>query len=120
MTFSELPSIGLCMYYTKMRCSLTFYPSFLFCKKFLFKALEVPSVCSNQNYAKCIFPMGIQILALKTHLIGLYYTLDDITNPNYKLLHFLTTIFCKEKKALAFNRDRCYHLALCLWSILFQ
>jgi hypothetical protein len=29
-------------------------------------------------------------------------------------------IFCKEKKALAFNRDRCCHLALCLQLILFD
>jgi hypothetical protein len=37
-------------------------------------------------------------------------------NPKYKLLHFLTTNFLqkKEKKALAFNWDRCCHLVLCL------
>jgi hypothetical protein len=53
-------------------------------------------------------------------LIGLYHPLDGITNPKYNLLFFLKTIFfCKEKKALAFNQDRCCHLALCLRLILF-
>ncbi len=34
--------------------------------------------------------------------IGPYHPLDGITNPKYKLLHFLTTKnnFCEEKKAL--------------------
>jgi hypothetical protein len=47
---------------------------------------------------------------------------NGITNPKYKLLHFLTTKikFCKEKKALAFNRDRCCHLVLCSRLILFH
>jgi hypothetical protein len=53
-------------------------------------------------------------------LMGLYHPLDGITNPMYKLLHFLTTIFfCKGKKALVFNQNRCCHLALCLHLILF-
>ncbi len=53
--------------------------------------------------------------------IGLYHPLDRVTNPKYKLLHFLTTIFFyKEKKALAFNWDRCCHLAFCLQLILFH
>jgi hypothetical protein len=53
--------------------------------------------------------------------IGLHHPLDGVTNPKYKLLHFLTTIsFDKEKKALAFNQDRCCHLVLCLWLILFH
>jgi hypothetical protein len=45
--------------------------------------------------------------------IGLYHPPDGINNPKYKLLHFLTTIFCKELKAVAFNWDRCCHLVLC-------
>jgi hypothetical protein len=54
-------------------------------------------------------------------LIWLYHPLDGVTNPRYKLLHFSTiTFFYKEKKALAFNRDRCCHLALCLQLILFH
>jgi hypothetical protein len=53
--------------------------------------------------------------------IGLHHPLDGVTNPEYKLLHFIQiTIFCKEKKALPFNRDGCCHLALCLWLILFH
>jgi hypothetical protein len=56
------------------------------------------------------------------HLIGLHHPLDGITNPEYTLLCFiqLTKFFCKEKKALAFNQDRCCHLALCLRLILFH
>jgi len=55
-------------------------------------------------------------------LIGLHHPLDGVTNPEYKLLHFLQLIkfFCKEKKALAFSRDRCWDLALCLQLILFH
>ncbi len=54
--------------------------------------------------------------------IGLQHPLYGITNPRYTLLRFiqLTNFFCKEKKALAFNQDRCCHLALCLWLILFH
>jgi len=56
------------------------------------------------------------------YAMGLHHPLDGITNPKYKLLHFFTTKikFCKEKKALAFNCDRCCHLALCLQLILFH
>ncbi len=40
---------------------------------------------------------------------------DGSTSPKYKLLCFITTkFFCKEKYALAFNRDRCCQLVLCL------
>ncbi len=53
--------------------------------------------------------------------IGLYIPPDGVTNPQYKLLHFsMITLFCKEKKTLAFNWDRCCHLALCLQLILFH
>jgi hypothetical protein len=54
--------------------------------------------------------------------IGLHHPLDGVTSPEYKLLHFiqLPKFFCKEKKALAFNWDRCCHLALCLRLILFH
>ncbi len=51
----------------------------------------------------------------------LFHPADGFANPKYKLLHFFTTIiFFKEKKALAFNWDRCCNLALCLWLILFH
>ncbi len=40
---------------------------------------------------------------------------DGSTSPKYKLLCFITTKkICKEKNALAFNKDRCCHLVLCL------
>jgi hypothetical protein len=39
---------------------------------------------------------------LREGSIGLHHPLDGVTNPEYKLLHFiqLTKCFCKEKKAL--------------------
>ncbi len=53
--------------------------------------------------------------------IGLCQPLDGGSNPQYKLLHFsIILFFYKEKKALAFNRDRYCHLALCLRLILFH
>jgi hypothetical protein len=54
--------------------------------------------------------------------IGLHHPLDGVTNPEYKLLRFiqLTNFFAKKRSALAFNRDRCCHLALCLRLILFH
>ncbi len=53
--------------------------------------------------------------------IGLHHPLDGVTNPKYNLLCSLSTsFFCKEKKTLAFNQNRCCHLALCLRPILFH
>jgi hypothetical protein len=54
--------------------------------------------------------------------IGLHHSLDGVTNPEYKLLHFIqrTNFFGKGEKALAFNQDRCFHLAFCLQLILFH
>ncbi len=47
-------------------------------------------------------------------LIRVYHPLDGITNPKYKLLHFLMSkLFCKEKKMLGFNQDMCCHIYLC-------
>jgi hypothetical protein len=46
---------------------------------------------------------------------------DGSTSPKYKLLCFITTKkICKGKTALAFNRDRCCHLVLCLRLIPFH
>jgi hypothetical protein len=58
---------------------------------------------------------------LHLNLIGLYHRLNGNTNLKYKLLCFLTpNKKISKRKALAFNWDRCCHLALCLWLILFQ
>ncbi len=58
---------------------------------------------------------------LKCYSMGLYHPLDGNTNLKYKLLCFLTSNKKISKKmALAFNRDRCCHLVLCLWLILFH
>jgi hypothetical protein len=52
--------------------------------------------------------------------MGLYHPLDGITNLKYKSLYFLTPFKKNSKrKALAFNRDRCCHLAICLRLIIF-
>jgi len=46
---------------------------------------------------------------------------DGSVSPKYKLLCFITIKKnCKEKNALALNRDRCCHLVLCLRLILFH
>jgi hypothetical protein len=58
--------------------------------------------------------------SFKLSLIGLYYPLNGVTNPQYKLLHFFTITFFNKEKALTFNRDRCCHLALCLQLIVFH
>ncbi len=36
------------------------------------------------------------------HPIGLYHPLDGVTNPKYKLLHFLTTNFWKREEGTSF------------------
>ncbi len=51
--------------------------------------------------------------------IGLYHPLDGVTNPKFTLLCFLA-FFWKEKKAPAYNWDRCCHLAPCLQLIHFH
>jgi hypothetical protein len=51
--------------------------------------------------------------------MGSYQPLDGVTNLKYKLLYFLTQKNSK-RKALAFNRDRWCHLAICLQLILFH
>jgi hypothetical protein len=53
--------------------------------------------------------------------MGFDHPLDGNTNLKYKLLCFLTPNKKNSKrKALAFNQDRCCHLALCLRLILFH
>jgi hypothetical protein len=53
--------------------------------------------------------------------MGLYHALDGVTNLKYKLLYFLTpNKKISKRKALAYNRDRCCHLAICLRLILFH
>jgi hypothetical protein len=56
-----------------------------------------------------------------TRLMRLCHPPDGSTSPKYKLLCFITTKkICKEKNTLAFNRDRCCHLVLCLQLIPFH
>ncbi len=53
--------------------------------------------------------------------MGLYHPIDGDTNLKYKLLFLLTpSKKISKRKALALNRDRCCHLALCLQLILFH
>jgi hypothetical protein len=49
------------------------------------------------------------------------HPLDGVTNPKYKLLHFLTTkYFLQREEGTSFNWDRCCHLVFCLQLILFH
>ncbi len=51
--------------------------------------------------------------------MGLYHPLDGVNNLKYKLFYFLTpNKKISNRKALAFNRDRCCHLVICLRLIL--
>ncbi len=53
--------------------------------------------------------------------MGLYHPLDGVTDLKYKLLYWLTpNKKISKRKALAFNQDRCCHLAICLQLILFH
>jgi hypothetical protein len=63
----------------------------------------------------------IFVMASGGTTMGFYRALDGVTNLKYRLLFskHLTKEFSK-RKALAFNRDRCWHLALCLRLILFH
>ena len=81
----------------------------------------------EQKYIKCWICLFVDQLWLKIsgHVgvgsIGIYHLLYGVTSTKYKLSRFLTTNFlCKEKNTLTFNRDRCCHLALCIWLILFH
>ncbi len=57
----------------------------------------------------------------KAFKIGLYHPLNGDTNLKYKLLCFLIlNKKISKRKALAFYRDRCCHLVLCLRMILFH
>ncbi len=71
--------------------------------------------------ASQVTPPKIRALESTRCLLASFHSLDGVTNPKYKLLHFIQlTIFFKKKRALAFNRNRCCHLALCLRLILFH
>ncbi len=73
-------------------------------------ALKLPNLISNPTLLRSYIVMG------------LHHPLDGKTYPKYKLLlHFiqLTKNFL-QREALAFNRNRCCHLALCLRLILFH
>ncbi len=52
--------------------------------------------------------------------MGLYHALDSVTNLKYKLYFLTPNKKFSKRKALAFNRDRCFHLVICLRLILFH
>jgi hypothetical protein len=83
--------------------------------------LGLLGVLGSNAVPKVVFTQAIIQYVLEM-AIGLHYPLDFVNNPKYKLLRFIqiTKFFCKKKRALAFNRDRCCHLALCLQLILFH
>jgi hypothetical protein len=41
---------------------------------------------------KTLIITTFSIKTVRIQITGLYHPLDGVTNPNYKLLHFLTTI----------------------------
>jgi len=58
---------------------------------------------------------------MKIPTMRLCHPPDGSTSPKYKLPCFITTKkICKEKNVLAFNRDRCCRLVLCLRLIPFH
>jgi hypothetical protein len=65
--------------------------------------IEIRCLNLNEIMSEVSTTIGTDSTIMKSLKIGLYYLLDGITNPKYKLLHFLTTKICKEIKALAFK-----------------
>ncbi len=64
--------------------------------------------CTNLKSFSFLLPFNCMLnLSVRLYLIGLYLPLDGITNPKYKLLCFLTTIFCQDRKALWFTIKQC-------------
>ncbi len=79
--------------------------------------------CNVLVFYKKIFSNKFDLFWTTTLFLqkGLYHPPDGVTNLKYKLLYFLTPIKKKSKrKALAFTRDRCCYMAICLWLILFH
>ncbi len=73
--------------------------------------------CDISTVAPCVINDNLKTCCS----MGLYHPLDGGTNIKYKLLCFLTPYKkISKKKPLAFNEDRCCHLTLCLWLILFH
>jgi hypothetical protein len=87
---------------------------------FFYKQTKVPAFNRDRCRHLALCLQLILFHMKKSSGIGLYCPLSGITYPKYILMCFLTTlIFYSQKKALAFNRDRCRHLTLCLRLILF-
>jgi hypothetical protein len=82
----------------------------------------------KMDQASCLGPTSLYRLTIyriliftKSHPTRFCHTPDGSTSPKYKLLCFITTKkICKEKNTLAFNRDMCCHLVLCLQLIPFH
>ncbi len=78
----------------------------------------------NCHFVNCYFNnLVVRKLAVLpiSHSVSLplcqlaFHPPDGSTSPKYKLLCFITTkIFLQREASLAFNRDRCCHLVLCL------
>jgi len=82
--------------------------------------LLFPCLC-EAGQPRRVLTKWLQIFYLTINLMGLCRLLDGFAYTKYKLLCFLRAkFFWKEKKALAFNRDRCCNLALCLQLIIFH
>ncbi len=68
----------------------------------------------------CMSPVCLSVCICMFRSMGLYHPLDGITNLKYKLFFSTPNKKISKRKALAFNRGRCCHLAICLRLILFH
>ncbi len=82
--------------------------------------------CAECRHESVIVPSVIMLNVIILYVVmpnvmRLCHPPDGSTSPKYKLLCLIITKkICKEKNALAFNRDRCCHLVLCLQLIPFH
>ncbi len=77
--------------------------------KIAITALALTTIVPTSFVPTTIVLTTIALTTIAPTTIGLHHPLDGVTNSKYKLLPFLTKFFCKAKKALTFNQDRCVY-----------
>ncbi len=78
-------------------------------------------LCKLTFWRVTVSPCIIYVIFSSFTTMRLCHPPDGSTSPKYRLLCFITTKkICKEKNTLAFNRDRCCPLVLCLRLIPFH
>ncbi len=80
---------------------------------------KIPQITSHSKYFTRLLNLSVVQLkhkALSHVSMRRCHPPDGSTSPKYKLLCFKLEnhLFCQIKNALAFNRDTCCHLVLCL------